>query len=101
MTGDWSAWIGREERRRDRVDAALVARWLATFDREAPAGDLVPQGFHWCLCTPDAPTAALGEDGHPRRDDAPASFLPPIPLPRRMWAATKVGSSPRSPAKPK
>ncbi|HUQ12721.1 MAG TPA: hypothetical protein VM055_00405 [Novosphingobium sp.] len=87
---DYAAWIGREERRRDRVDAALVARWLATLDREAPAGDLLPQGLHWCLCTPDAPSAALGDDGHPRRDDSPGSLLPPIPLPRRMWAASKV-----------
>lgn len=32
----------------------------------------------------------LGADGHPRREDSPDSFLPPIPLPRRMWAASKV-----------
>jgi 3-methylfumaryl-CoA hydratase len=50
----------------------------------------MPQGIHFCLCTPDAPTAALGEDGHPRRDDGPASFFPPVPLPRRMWAASAI-----------
>jgi 3-methylfumaryl-CoA hydratase len=89
--GEWDAWIGREERRTDRVDAALYARWLATLDRAAPADGTVPQAFHWCLCTPDAPTARLGPDGHPLRDDAPGSLLPPLPdLPRRMWAASKV-----------
>ncbi len=87
---DFAAWIGREEHRADRADPGLFARWCATLDRPAPAGGQVPQGFHWCLCTPDAPTAALGPDGHPRRDDSPDSFLPPVPLPRRMWASSKV-----------
>lgn len=87
---DWSAWIGREETRRDRVDAGHLARWLATFDRNLPGDGAVPQGFHWCLCLPDAPTCSLGLDGHPLRDDSPASFLPPLPQPRRMWASSKV-----------
>ena len=87
---DWSSWIGREETRHDRVDPGHLGRWLATLDREAVAGGAVPQGFHWCLCLPDALTAALGLDGHPRRDDSPASFLPPLPQPRRMWASSKV-----------
>lgn len=84
-------WVGRREERRDRVDEGLAARWLATFDRAAPAAGTLPQGFHWCLCTPDAPSATLGPDGHPRRDDGPGSFLPPVPhLPRRMWASSAV-----------
>lgn len=88
---DLSAWIGRTERRHDRVDAALAARWLATFDRQAPVGGTLPHGFHWCLCAPDAPTAALGADGHPQRGDDCASLLPPLPqLPRRMWASSSV-----------
>jgi 3-methylfumaryl-CoA hydratase len=87
---EWDAWIGRTETRHDRIDEAAVARWLATLDRAAPADGSVPQAFHWCLCTPDAPTTMLGPDGHPRRDDSPQSFLPPIPLPRRMWASSNV-----------
>jgi 3-methylfumaryl-CoA hydratase len=87
---DWNAWIGREERRAERVDPALFARWLAALDRGAPADGTVPQAFHWCLCTPDAPTGQLGPDGHPLRDDSSDSFLPPLPLPRRMWASSKV-----------
>lgn len=90
MTGMWDAWIGRTERRAERADASLAIRWLATLDREAPASNTMPQGFHWCLCTPDAPTSRLGSDGHPRRDDSPDSFLPPVQLPRRMWASSKV-----------
>jgi len=87
---DWSTWIGREETRRDRVDAGHLARWLATFDRILPDDGAAPQGFHWCLCLPDAPTGSLGPDGHPLRDDSPTSFLPPLPQPRRMWASSKV-----------
>jgi 3-methylfumaryl-CoA hydratase len=86
-----SDWIGRSEERRDRAGQALTARWLATFDRAAPADGTLPQGFHWCLCTPDAPTSTLGPDGHPLRDEGPDSFLPPLPhLPRRMWASSAV-----------
>ncbi len=86
----WDSWIGREEVRRDRVDAGHAARWLATLDRDCPADGTVPQGYHFCLCLPDAPTARLGSDGHPQRDESPASFLPPVPLPRRMWASSKI-----------
>ena len=87
---DWQNWIGREDVRHDHVDPAAVNRWLATLDRAAPADGSVPQAYHWCLCLPDAPTAILGADGHPLREDSDDSFLPPIPLPRRMWAASKV-----------
>lgn len=87
---EWQNWIGREEHRADQADPGLFTRWCATLDRAAPGDGTVPQGFHWCLCTPDAPTANLGPDGHPRRDDSPDSFLPPAPLPRRMWASSKV-----------
>ena len=90
MSGDWQAWIGRQDVREDRVDPALAARWCATLDRPLPADGTAPQGLHWCLCTPDAPTAALGRDGHPDRTGSADDFLPPIPLPRRMWAASTI-----------
>ena len=87
---DWSAWLGREERRSDRIDPVAHRRWLATFDRAPPNKATVAQGYHWCLCLPDAPTAELGEDGHPRRPATPDGFLPPAPQPRRMWASSRV-----------
>lgn len=88
--GAWDTWIGRLEDRQDHIDPALVWRWLATLNRDGLSDDLVPQGLHWCLCTPETATAALGPDGHPLRDAGPNSFLPPVPLPRRMWASSKV-----------
>ncbi|MGD9767168.1 MAG: MaoC family dehydratase N-terminal domain-containing protein [Pseudolabrys sp.] len=78
-------WIGREEHAADVVGADLVRKFQATFDRPADqpkTGDVAPRLIHFCLAQPAAPTAQLGEDGHPQR----GGFLPPVPLPRRMWA---------------
>ncbi len=82
-------WIGREQRTSDCVTPGLVQRFNATFDGPADApehGALAPLGIHWCLAPLAAPTAALGSDGHPAR----GGFLPPIPLPRRMWAGSQL-----------
>jgi len=87
---DFEDWIGREMRAADRLDPGLAARFSATFDLAAPQGEAMPQGIHFCLCTPTASTAQLGRDGHPARDDSPASFLPPFPMPRRMWASSRI-----------
>lgn len=87
---NFEAWIGRETRAKDRLDEGLADRWLATFDLARPHPAIMPQGIHFALCTPEAPTAKLGEDGHPARDDSPDSFLPPFPMPRRMWASSKI-----------
>jgi len=86
----YDAWIGREQSATDRLDEGLAARWLATFDLPRPHPAIMPQGIHFALCTPEAPTAKLGEDGHPSRDDSVGSFLPPFPMPRRMWASSKI-----------
>src|SRR3546814_20520909 len=86
--GEWDRWIGRELRQSDMLDPALARRWCATFDLEAPDDGVMPQGIHFCLCTPEAAQAALGKDGHPLRDDNPASFFTPIPLRRRLGAAS-------------
>lgn len=86
---EWNGWIGRTADQQDRLTAGALARFRATID-SAEGGDVAAQAIHWCLCLPDAPTAMLGTDGHPQRSDDPDSFMPPIPLPRRMWAASKV-----------
>jgi 3-methylfumaryl-CoA hydratase len=86
----FEAWIGREARAADHLDEALARRWLATFDIDGAPPAAMPQGIHFALCTPEAPTRELGEDGHPEREDSPDSFLPPFPLPRRMWASSAI-----------
>ncbi len=87
---EWQPWIGREALAEDVLGESLARRWCAAFDLALPEDGVMPQGIHFCLCTPDAPTGALGEDGHPLRDDSPQSFLPPVPLPRRMWASSSI-----------
>jgi 3-methylfumaryl-CoA hydratase len=82
---DWSDWIGRTQEQSDLLTPALLARFRATIDSDEN-DDIAPQAIHWCLCLPDTSTSELGEDGHPRK----GGWLPPIPLPRRMWASSKV-----------
>ena len=86
----WDDWVGREQVQTDSLDPALARRWLATFDLKTSDDGTMPQGIHLCLCTPEASTSALGADGHPARDNSAGSFFPPIPLPRRMWAASDI-----------
>ena len=79
------SWIGRQEVVHDRVSRFPVAALSATLDREdaAPAaGDALPPLWHWLYFLPTARQSVLGDDGHPAR----GGFLPPVPLPRRMWA---------------
>lgn len=82
-------WVGREEIAEEMLTAAMAERFHATLIRAgAPprAGEVVPRLMHFCLCQPAAPMDALGEDGHPAR----GGFLPPVPLPRRMWAGSSL-----------
>jgi 3-methylfumaryl-CoA hydratase len=81
----WDAWIGRTQEQSDILTPGLLQRFRAAIDSDV-TGEIAPQGIHWCLCLPEAATAELGEDGHPTR----GGFMPPIPLPRRMWAASDV-----------
>jgi 3-methylfumaryl-CoA hydratase len=81
----YRAWIGRKRTARDIIAAAPVARLSATLDRDdrpPEAGDLLPPAWHWLFFLEAVPMRELGPDGHPARGE----FLPPIPLPRRMWA---------------
>lgn len=77
-------WIGRTETKSELLTPAIVDRFRATFDQmgEAQNGDIAPAMIHLCLAPATAPTSGLGPDGHPSR----GGFLPPVPLPRRMWA---------------
>jgi 3-methylfumaryl-CoA hydratase len=84
---EFARWIGKREATNDVLTPGLLARFRATID-SGETGEAAPQGLHWCLCLPDAATAVLGVDGHPIRTEG--SFLPPIPMPRRMWASSSV-----------
>lgn len=82
-------WIGRSEEATDIVTAQLVKGLRATLFQEVGeprTGDAAPFTVHWCLAQPVFPMSMLGPDGHPTR----GGFLPPVPLPRRMWAGGEI-----------
>ncbi|MCR9255705.1 MAG: MaoC family dehydratase N-terminal domain-containing protein [Alphaproteobacteria bacterium] len=83
-----SGWVGKTERHED-VIAVQSARFLEmTFDREPTLGDgdPLPALWHWIYFLKTAPMSQLGRDGHP----AVGGFLPPVALPRRMWAGGRL-----------
>ena len=84
------SWIGRSETQVD-VAAAVPPRALAaTLDRDDPPsqpGAALPPCWHWLYFLPLARQSQIGADGHPQR----GGFLPPVPLPRRMWAGSRIG----------
>jgi 3-methylfumaryl-CoA hydratase len=82
-------WIGRSTEASDIVTAQLVKGLRATLFMEIGEpgpGDAAPFTVHWCLAQPVFPMSELGPDGHPAR----GGFLPPVPLPRRMWAGGEL-----------
>ena len=83
-------WIGRTETARDDIGAVQVRQLAATLGDEArlrePGVAPLPAGWHWLFFNPTEAQAFLGPDGHPARGD----FLPPVELPRRMWAGSRL-----------
>lgn len=86
---DYQDWKGRSERRDDVVTTAPLEALSALLDRDdAPprAGDPAPPLAHWLYFLPAYRQSAAGADGHAARGD----FLPPVELPRRMWAGSRI-----------
>ena len=81
---DWRDWIGRTRIDTDRVDAGVCRKMEATLGRPPSLadGDPLPPAWHWLLFHDAVPGGDLGPDGHPRL----GIVMPPVPLPRRMWA---------------
>jgi len=78
-------WLNKEAVIEDDITAFPLTAMAATLDREE-SGDTVPPLWHWLYFLPIAPLSEVGPDGHPKRGD----FLPPVPLPRRMWAGGRL-----------
>ena len=89
MLAKLQGWVGKTETLSDSVTAAPVRALSATLDRDdadpAP-GTSLPELWHWLYFLPMARQSGLGPDGHPER----GGFLPPVPLPRRMWAGGRL-----------
>jgi len=83
-----ASWIGRSQTVRDTMVPTPVAALAATLDHDAaavPPGTPLPPLWHWLYFLPLHRHSELGPDGHARR----GGFLPPVPLPRRMWAGSQ------------
>lgn len=86
---NWQGWIGKSQ----VADGDVVA-WPpdvlnATLDRDDPpfaSGDAIPPGWHWLYFPEVVRLTDVGADGHAKR----GGFLPPVPLPRRMWASNRM-----------
>src|SRR5579871_5036266 len=88
MSEDYSAWVGRSEERSDVLEPARSNALLVALGGEGvgQAGDPLPLLHHWLYFWDVRPPAGLGIDGHP----AKGGFLPPVALPRRMWAGGRL-----------
>jgi 3-methylfumaryl-CoA hydratase len=81
-------WVGKTETAGSRVGAVTADAMAATLDRPQhfKEGDALPPLWHWAYFWSAAPASDIGPDGHPKR----GGFLPPVPLPRRMWAGGRL-----------
>ncbi|MBU8540365.1 FAS1-like dehydratase domain-containing protein [Falsiroseomonas tokyonensis] len=87
--GGMAGWIGRQEVLEDEVALPIIRRMAALLDQDPLAyrrGDALPEGWHSVFFAPIARQSQLGPDGHPKKGD----FLPPVPLPRRMFAGRRL-----------
>lgn len=84
----YQQWVGREEQNNDQIHSSVMEAMAAALDLEsAPAvGDPLPPGWQWLFFNPKVRRSELGVDGHP----AKGGFLPPVELPRRMWAGSRI-----------
>jgi len=79
-------WVGRSRTSHDTISADHLARIAATFDSEPPPlqeNSPLPPGWHWAFFAEITALSGIGRDGH----RALGEFLPPVTLPRRMWAS--------------
>lgn len=81
-------WLGRSETRKAAADLWPVEGLLALLDgaEASKIGDTAPALSQWLYFPPTVAQSQIGEDGHPKR----GGFLPPVDLPRRMWAASDI-----------
>ncbi len=83
------SWQGRTQTVVDHIGAFAVNALAATLDRDgatASTNASLPPLWHWLYFLTCQRQSEVGPDGHPKR----GGFLPPVPLPRRMWAGSSL-----------
>ena len=84
-----ASWVARERVEEDVLTLFPARGMAALLDRPSEPfseGARLPAGWHWLYFRPLPRRSELGPDGHERR----GAFLPPVPLPRRMWAGGRL-----------
>ncbi|WP_068086620.1 FAS1-like dehydratase domain-containing protein [Novosphingobium rosa] len=82
----WQSWIGKSESRSEVLDAQALRRFAAALGESLDVEAQQPSLAHWAFFLPVAPADQIGPDGHPKR----GGFMPPVSLPRRMFAAGEM-----------
>ncbi|WP_336962636.1 FAS1-like dehydratase domain-containing protein [Sphingobium aquiterrae] len=82
----WRTWIGKSESRTELLDREALRRFAAAIGEPLDIERIQPSLAHWAFFLPVAAADQIGPDGHPKR----GGFLPPITLPRRMFAASDM-----------
>lgn len=86
---DIQDWLGKSETNIVIIDERQTELMAATFDMQIPkVGDPLPTCWHWAWFNTAKRHSELGRDGHPKRGDH--DLLPPVLLPRRMWAGGEL-----------
>jgi len=86
---DLSGWVGTTRTRVERLAPWPARALAATLDRDPELlgeGAVLPHGWHWMYFHDPVRASGVGPDGH----EARGAFLPPVPLPRRMWAGGRI-----------
>ena len=79
-------WVGNQEVRAEIIHQQSLNGFAALMDEDVPASAVVPPGGHWMYFLPTDKQSNLAHDGHAFKGD----FLPPVDLPRRMWAGGRL-----------
>jgi 3-methylfumaryl-CoA hydratase len=86
MLAHWQQWIGKTETRTETLCPETLRRFAAATDAALEVESVLPALAHWAYFLPLATSGDIGPDGHPKR----GGFVPPITLPRRMFAAADI-----------
>ena len=86
MSDDLESWIGHARTQHATLEPELAIRYAAAFGSPLDVAAHFPPLGHWAYFNDAVEPDQLGPDGHPRR----GMFLPPVALPRRMFASSRL-----------
>lgn len=82
----WRSYVGRAEERRQILELESLRRFALAVDSDRDVERHMPPLGHWAFFLPEPEDRDLAPDGHPKK----GGFLPPVTLPRRMFAGASI-----------